>query len=406
MHTDDAASLVGAYTRRFQKHFGDRVPATSAFGAWLLLALLAPAAVGERRVEIEKSLGCDAETAFAAAETLLTQPHPALACASAMWSHPDDLNALYRSWAATLPSVVQTGPVPAQEDADAWASVNTANMVEAFPITLTPDTVLVLASAVATQVTWETPYDVVPSGRLGGQFGERGLGALTGSGTSWLASTAAAGLVGVHQASANEGVGVLSVIADPAVPAAAVHDAALEILAAVDRGHDGAGRGGLALHLSDVPLGDGHAWTLEEVDGFGDRLSAVLPAWRAEPDPFNIAAAPGFPAALWTALSMLHDPLDASARQSVFAEYTAAGFRAAAVTAVAMRAAGVPQMRRVRVGELRFARPYATVAYTVDKAPGGTWSGVPVFSTWVTDGQLIVAEPADVQTFTASLPGE
>jgi hypothetical protein len=48
---------IAAYAARFHGALGSGHRAASPLGAWLLLALVAPAAEGERREEIEEALG-------------------------------------------------------------------------------------------------------------------------------------------------------------------------------------------------------------------------------------------------------------------------------------------------------------------------------------------------------------
>ena len=67
------------------------------------------------------------------------------------------------------------------------------------------------------------------------------------------------------------------------------------------------------------------------------------------------------------------------------AAYTRTGFKAAAVTAVGMRAAGMAAFHDtlVRRVELRFDRPYAVLACAALHEGPEAWRGVPVFSAWV-----------------------
>jgi hypothetical protein len=80
-------------------------------------------------------------------------------------------------------------------------------------------------------------------------------------------------------------------------------------------------------------------------------------------------------------------PVSFEARQSAVASYTRTGFKAAAVTAVGLRAAPLPQFHEVLVRrvELRFNRPYAVLACCALDGGPEAWRGVPVFSAWVSD---------------------
>ncbi len=191
-------------------------------------------------------------------------------------------------------------------------------------------------------------------------------------------------------ASAEDGLLVFSVAADPAVPAATVLAAAHQIGCAYAVGHPVPRRS-----LAELPLGPGPAWLLREerAAAGGDVCTAVLPAWHAESEHDLTDPDLGFGAAK---NALLPGPHPWDARQSATARYSRFGFEAAAVTAVAVSMA----MRRAtgsrRVADLRFAHPYAVVAVTIDgnglaPATMGShreWNGVPVFSAGV-------AEPAD-----------
>jgi hypothetical protein len=71
------------------------------------------------------------------------------------------------------------------------------------------------------------------------------------------------------------------------------------------------------------------------------------------------------------------------------------GFRAAAVTVMDMVAAGAPRPPKYRglwrSIELRFARPFAAVAALADNRGGPEWTGLPVFSAWISEP----CEPAE-----------
>ena len=65
------ATLIARYAERFNAAFADGVHAvTSPLGAWLLLALVAPAADGDARARLEEVLGTTADDAFARATEL------------------------------------------------------------------------------------------------------------------------------------------------------------------------------------------------------------------------------------------------------------------------------------------------------------------------------------------------
>ncbi len=115
---------VAGYARRLHAAAGSGHHVASPLGAWLLLALCAPAAASEAaaRGPLREVLGCDAQVAARLAADLLGRPHPQVAAAVAAWTRDrPELPAAVRQWQAGLPAAVAAGPVPGQAAADAWA---------------------------------------------------------------------------------------------------------------------------------------------------------------------------------------------------------------------------------------------------------------------------------------------
>jgi hypothetical protein len=367
------APLIAGYADRFHRALDEGHQVASPLGAWLVLALAAPAARGAVRAELAEVLGTDPESARDAAATLLERPHPAVASAAAAWRVRDYVPAL-RSWLDGLPGAVEVGDVPSQQAADRWASEHTFGLIERFPLDLTPDTILVLASALATSVDWETPFELVGSEELKSRWSARVRRVLRSvpSHKAYIASSDV-GDVAVHTARSTDGLAVTSVIAAPDVEAA-------DVLAVA---HQSLQR----RSLFDLPLGDGPLWTIEERSGHGERHVAVLPSWSAQSEHKLMQPEFGFPAAAQGLIELLPPgEYRAEAKQAALARYTRTGFEAAAVTAMGIRAAAVVDGRQ-RSATLRFGHPYAVVAV----AEGGDWDGVPVFSAWVAEPE----EPGD-----------
>ncbi|SCF04791.1 Serpin (serine protease inhibitor) [Micromonospora viridifaciens] len=394
------------YAERLHRAAGDAHHVASPLGAWLLLALTGPAATDDARTRLEESLGTDVDDAAEAAHALLAAPHPLVAAATALWERTPF--AELAGWRATLPERTQTGPLPDQATLDAWAREHTDGLIDRFPLGVTPDTLLILASALATKVSWAEPFQVAPAEQLGpgspwaGRI-DRVLRTPWHGHQCWIAETARAGDVAVHAAPARPaadgqaGILVVSVAAAPDVPAADVLAAAEKIAAGAANGREPGRRS-----LYDLPLGDTPLWTLREETvrtfapaGREEQVSAVLPCWSAESRHDLTPAGFGFDAAaraLGRLLGLAEPPYEAV--QSAVARYGRYGFEAAAVTAFAM-ATGLPPEGVARVAELRFGHPYAVVAVATDRADG-PWHGLPVYSAWVAEpAELPEAELAD-----------
>jgi len=397
----DLAVPIARYARRLHEVIGDGHQVASPLGAWLLLALAGPASTGAERETLTEVLGCDADVAARAAADLLTSPHPLVAAAAAVWGTPTRVG---DEWIAGLPAVVETGAVPDQAGLDSWARRHTFGLIDRFPIRVTPAIYLILATALATRVSWECPFELAPASSLGPDTPwakrlTRVLRAPQHHGHRQLiAATPQAGDVAIHTASARGGLLVASVAAAAQVPAADVLAAAHALAVACAVGADVERRS-----LFDLPLGDGPAWSLREEmsdSGGGQEFTAVLPAWSANSRHDLADPRLGFGAAA----SALAGPDPWEAKQAAMARYTRIGFEAAAVTAMAVALSMHRPSRGLRrTAELRFAHPFAVVAVAVDESYDselrrprtGPWHGIPVFSAWVTDPQDADADPQD-----------
>jgi hypothetical protein len=383
------AAAVSRYAERFHAVVGDSHHVASPLGAWLLLALAAPAAAGEDRAGLEEALGMPVDLAAHAADRLLDQPHPVVASAAAVWHRSAVGTDTLRGWLAGLPDSVERGDVPSQAVADAWAQRTTQGMIEAFPIKVTPLVVLVLASALATKVSWRRPFEVVPATFLGNSQWANALQRVLRSPNSghecYIADTDRAGRVAVHTARDEAGLAVTSVIADAGVASADVLAAAHEAVAGTAR----------QISLFDLTLGDGSLWSIAETAsqrGRQEECAAVLPAWSARSDhELAGAAGLGFDEAVGALIALLPTgDWEYEARQSAYARYSREGFEAAAVTAIGVKLAAAFGGDGIkRTATLRFGHPYAVVAAV--ESDDSPWDSLPVFSAWV-------AEPEDAES--------
>lgn len=393
------AGFVSGYASRFNQRFDGGHAVASPLGVWLLLALAAPAVPGSARADLETALGLDAAEATDRVRALLDQPHPAVHAAVALWARETRLDPDFTAWAGELPGPLERGPIPGQDWADAWAREKTGGMVERFPLRLTPASLLVLASALATEVSWFAPMATAPASRLGGDFGAEIQRCLVSpfDARQGFFDTDSAGRVAAHAVESGSGVRVVSVIGDPGRRPANVLAAAHQIaplVAGVSLVDSAAVR---VVDPFDLPLGAGHAWSVREKTEeqaappgtLVTRCTSYLPAWSVSSE-HDLATAAGVPA-VFEALARFVRPEDQpaqfEARQNVTASYTKTGFRAAAASAIGMSAGAAPQFATVRTREvtIRFNRPHAVVALTQGH---GLWNGLPVVNAWV-------AEPAD-----------
>ena len=340
-------------------------PVVSYTGIWLLLAGLATA--------LDDDPGATA--------LLGMPPSQARGAAARLCAEPGVVHARIGGWVAQAAQLIGVPPIDlerglVQDRLDRWAAEATDGMIDSFPLVMRPDTAIVVASALALAPQWRAPLHDVGGGRLGlADSGRRTAGRQT------VVHTVAAGPVAVVVPPSDDGVDVYSIIAAPDIAPAQVWAAVDEVLEAAAAG---------TLPDRHLPTPDGHAWRTvtraETVDAGSEPAAghelwdAELPRWSATAD-LDVTAAPGVQAMAAALGRLLAEPTEAEAVQSAMAEYTASGFRAAAVTAIGVRAMAMPMtvsMRITRV-HLTYDRPHAVVAV----GRGGAWDGVALVHCWV-----------------------
>jgi hypothetical protein len=405
---DSCIAAVSRYAERLHAIAGPGHHVVSPLGAWMLVALCATLNVDHDDTDTDTTfaevLGADPVEAAKWAAGLLAEPHPLVAAGAGLWVRHAFESPALRRWRDGLPDEVTTGDIPTQGALDAWADEHTYGLIERFPIAVTPEIVCILATALATKVSWEQPFTVVEAAALApspwaGRL-ERVLRAPRGDPRhrQFLTATDRAGLVAVHLARARGGLLVGSVIAaDGSVPAGDVLAATEDIVTAEAREP-----GRVARHsLFDLPLGDGTVWSIseEEVetkspDGREEVFVSVLPAWSAETTVDLNDESLGVPAAaraLRRALGLAGWSYEA--KQAAVARYSAEGFEAAAVTGLAI-ATSRPAMRpgHRREANVRFGHPFAVVAAACNERLAarhgqvpGLWQGLPVFAAWISE---------------------
>ncbi|SCG36582.1 serpin family protein [Micromonospora coxensis] len=359
---------ANALTARWASHLDDRQSVLSGAGAYPLLALLARHAAGPARDELRAvapdldDLGLDAS--------------PTTRLAVGFWSRRG--LPLGEAWRRDVPAPMRgelTGdPAVDQPVLDHWAATRTDGLIDRMPVRVDRGTALVLATALSVRTGWATPFDPGWSQPRQGPWQGRRLAALRRRDddlTALRVADTAAGAVSLLTVTGDADVDVVLALGEPDRPAPAVLPAAI-----------GALGGG-----PTRPRHAGPGVTEETVEAFDDhpelRVATVAFAVDADhdllrrPELFGLAAATGdgdhFPG--------ISPRLNVDqARQAVRAEFSATGFRAAAVTAVAMRAGSAPPRHTVpkRVLRLDVDRPFGFLAVHRD-------TGLVLVAGWVTD---------------------
>jgi hypothetical protein len=278
-------------------------------------------------------------------------------------------------------------------------------LIVSFAGQIDPPPDILLASAIASRVKWAEPFQMVPAMQLGQRspWASKVKNALkapsSASHTQGIVSTRRAGDVAMHSALSRDGLLVTSVIAAPNVAAADVLGAAYEIA------HAHANRVLITRSLYELPVGDGHSWTILErqittnaEEPNPEFFTAILPQWEAYGDHLLERGKLGFDLAA-NALAQCLGLSSARSvtMQSAMARYTRLGFEAAAATSLVFSSNTASPGRKTKVRDaiLRFGHPYAVVASVSDMPQWdverhkmiGTrpWTGLPVFSAWITE---------------------
>ena len=411
MIEEEWTDALAAYAERLHAAAGPDHHVVSALGAWLLVALCAPLAETGARAELAEVLGADPMEAAQFAAELLSQPHPLVAAGAGLWVAPAVTTPVMERWRDGLPTGVTTGDIPTQEAIDAWTNERTLGLIDRFPIQMDPDLVCLLATALATKVSWDVPFEVVDAAALAPSPWAASLSRVLQSPRrdprhrQYVTETDLAGTVGVHLAGARGGLLVGSVIAvDPEVPAADVLAAAHSLVTAEARTPHSVAR----RSLFDLPLGHGALWTITEEEV--ETKATGRPGGGGHCGPARLVGRDhGGPRPRGLGLPHRGEGHQAGARVDQPHLRGQAG-RRRPLHRRRLRGGGCHRARHAivqtplrpgyrREATLRFGHPYAVVAVASDDLGvpprdrvSSPWHGLPVFSAWVSEPAE--AEPA------------
>ncbi|MEU8898852.1 serpin family protein [Nocardia sp. NPDC048505] len=353
-------TAVNQLTARWCRSAGAGDFVLSGVGVWPLLGILADAAGGPARSELERAIRIPAGQAKAAALEVLAvlEDSAAVAAALGVWARAD--LPLRSEWVRGLPEGV-VRQLGGQEVLDAWARERTGGMIEKFPLRLTAATVLVLATALFAETGWRTPFQPARLAIRSGPWAGRDDIAL-------LRHSPDAHAVAILDAEAP--VTRIVVEGDNDLD---VHlllgGAAGEVLSA------GLGAlGGSVPVRTDLPVGTeapGLIVRTETGVDAQDQLRILMPPFDirsthdllAQPEVFGLRAATTSELDNFPAISPI--PLFLSqGKQDALAQFSARGFKAAAVTAFAVSPGGMPPPRthETRLFDCVLDRPFGFLA--------------------------------------------
>ncbi|MFH9614001.1 serpin family protein [Streptomyces pratensis] len=370
MASHSTVAAINGLTSRWAAALPPGGTVLAAAGVWPLLGLLADAATGPARQELSAALGIPVDDAATAARDLLSTlgATRGLSLALGLWTR--GTLPIESAWLDRLPADVHgqlTGdPVSDQLRLDAWAAKCTDGQIDAMPITVNGETLLVSASALSLRTDWIRPF--TPGGmeaETGPWLGKDLAGLYRSTrllNRVGVADTAAGPLTELQVIGAH-GIDVHLYLGTPEATAGQVLTAAVATLhnrrAMVSGDRLPYRDPGPGLSVARVPSEDGepmlHVSTVPfTVDAHHDLFDS--------PDLFGLrtAADPSqghFPGISAEPLAIQH------AAQAMTATFSAHGFRSAAVTAFSGIAAGVPRHPfRAREISVCFDRPFGFLA--------------------------------------------
>ena len=341
MNIAPAIDAANGLTGRWCAEAGDDNFVLSGAGLWPLLALLASAAAGSTRDELAAAAGTVSQhDALEVLEAL--QRADAASAALGLWVR--DGLPLNDAWVRGLPAGI-IERLSGQAALDAWASQHTMGLIERFPLTVTPDDVLVLATALAAKTLWRHKFS--PSGSmLYRTSSDLGIAGIVDGVTRVIVE--GRDDVDVHLVVGDGGPGPVIAAGLAALSGSAVQPA------------------------SELPVGStapGLVVAEERASSSDDQLRLVLPPFDIHSshdllqhaDLFGLRSATTS-SAQFPGLSP-DDLVLSSGTQAVLATFSAEGFEAAAVTAFGFARASAPLFRhRARVVRITFDRPFGFIA--------------------------------------------
>ncbi|WUI00459.1 serpin family protein [Spirillospora sp. NBC_00431] len=384
-----------ALTARWAKEACDGTTTVlSGAGVWPLLAFLAAASREPGRAELQRAIGVDAAGADRHARVALGMLDSATAATGALgvWTRAE--LAVEPWWQRVVPAEARgelTGDTAAdQERLNEWVRRNTGDRLKEMPVQVREETALVLATALTVDTRWKEPFQDVPLNPAEGPWAGRakGVAGLRHSSPDFnrltLAEETPAGPVTMLTVHGEDDVDVILCLGEPDRPAGEVLAAAM---AATDGRHR-LRRGETLLKRTFAEKAPG--LRVETVLSFepSTTLSATTVRFDIAAEHDLLAKSHVFGlAAVSTADGRGHLPgisrtplAVGQAAQDVNATFSAEGFKAAAITAMEIVAAGAP-MAEAQVLNVTFDRPFGFL----------TWhrpTGLVLLAGWV-------AEPED-----------
>jgi serine protease inhibitor len=370
-----AVSATNRLTARWAETCDGRGTVLSGLGVWPLLVAIADPASGVAREELARASGLPAAEGLEAARRLLAavDENPAVHTALGLWTaaslpvNPD--------WVTRLPrvahGVLDQVPGRAQAALDAWVEKETDGLLHRMPVQIDEDTLLVLASALTVRTQWEHPFEPVPWKVSGRWAGRDLLGLSREADVSDLSiATTDDGPVTLATVHGRDGIDVMLALGAPDTSSGTVLATAVRAC-------------GPAAEVSAEPVDldqpqPGPGLAVREIRAYSPEPTARLRTvgftvnghhnLLAHAELFGLAAASDRSTGHFPGIGGEVPLCVQAAAQDATATFSAEGFVAAAVTAVAMMAGAAMPSRTAKELTASFDRPFGFVA--VDRSTG------------------------------------
>jgi hypothetical protein len=379
------APILHTFSERFHKNFAGKHRLASPLGAWCLLAYMATNEE-DTHPAITDSLGCTPDEAKKLLHSLLAEKPDAVALSLKAWVGEDFANrSVISSWREDVANIVPAEiGCPSEITLNEWANDASNGMVKEFPVHVDRETFVALFATITNvELKWEIPLRARPDEVMSDIWKVQNLLLDSDSGINPVHRDEDGRSFAVHM-QMDKDVEVYSVMAlDENVSEA-------ETMAFAQRYSSGFRN---AVPVGEFEIGESFNGSLDVSEYPANRandntFSAYLPAWKTD-NRFDLLSTDlGFREALRGHYHDVEEEIYIHATQAVSAEYSAEGFRAAAVTH------GWSALRSGKYGELtgrnvvlRFNRPYAVVA--LSSLYGEAWQGVTLFDGWITKAKDI-----------------
>jgi hypothetical protein len=388
----ELADIISNYSHIFHSVFEESLNEKENFiasplGAWLLMAIIAgsneESYTEEEHAEISSILHTSISHAYSLANELLATTHSDIAASVGAWFNQIGLISQdVTTWTNNLKNnnvVEYYDIIPTQNEIDKWTEEKTLGIMKSFPGSITERTQLLIATVLATKISWRTFFNVVPNTLE--TWDTQELLQAPQEHYQQLVRASSGELLGIHAATSQDGgLTVLSVVGEDDISLVDLMNEAHKI--ALDYG---VRQEYPSVNPSEIePQGDFWEVNAAKVTGYNVQefvYITTLPAWEAESDhklkdpslQFNTIVNP---------LANALDTPDVEIAQAAKAAFNTNGFEAAAVTFAMFASASMPQQQTkiVYTTQINFNKPYVVVAVANHQPNQKVWKGIPVFS--------------------------